>query len=195
MPVSLERLYNSKTPLEPARVTLAKKVWKAFALATSDGWESLLHWAQGGDGFAAWPLLQRGLRCHLGRRPAPDGGLNPLEAAMLRALVGGAVNFPQFFRRTWNEPQVRPLGLGDVQIARYALDFAAQKFPLLEIEGPGSSPKPGDPIVTKDWKLRLTVDGKALFSPMKNPSSEVKPKAVSKPKAKTPARKTPARKK
>lgn len=183
MPGSMERLYNTRTPLEPARVTLARKVWKAFALATSDGWESLLHWAQSGDGFAAWPLLQRGLRCHLGRRPAPDGGLNPLEAAMLRALVGGTVNFPQFFRRTWNEPQVRPLGLGDIQIARYALDFASQRFPLLEIAGPGSSPKPGEPIVTKDWKLRLTADGRALFSPMKNPASKDKPKAAAKPKA------------
>jgi hypothetical protein len=190
LPSSMERLFNSKIPLEPSRLILASKVWKAYSLASMAGWESLLKWAQGGKGFSTWPLLQKGLRCYLGLRPAPDGGPNPIEAAMLRALTGGPISFPQFFRRTWVESQVRPLGLGDLQIARYALDFSMQGLPLIKIEGAGSAPVAGKPIDTKDWKLSLTAEGKALFAPM-SMSERTKPKskAKSKPKTKPAAKK------
>jgi Domain of unknown function (DUF1835) len=167
IPTSLERLYTAKIPLEAERIALARKVWKAYSLATPKGWAALLKWSQGGKRFSVWPLLQKGLRCQLGRRAAPNGGLNPLEVSMLRALSHGPIGFPQFFRRTWIEPQIKPLGLGDMQIARYALDFAQQELPLIKIEGQGKSWKEGMPIVTKGWKLSLTAEGRVLFEARK----------------------------
>jgi hypothetical protein len=44
------------------------------------------------------------------------------------------------------------------------LDFSAQGLPLLKIEGRGSSPSPGKPISTGDWKLSLTSEGKAVIA-------------------------------
>ncbi len=163
-PSSMERLFNARSPLAPAKLTLSRKVWTAFAQSTPEGWSGLLKWTQSGSGFAAWPLLQKSLRCHLARRPNPDGGPNPLETAMLLALSQGPLGFSQFFRRTWSEPQVHPLGMGDMQIARCALDFAAKPNPLLVIKGPGNSPAPGTPIITKGWKLHLTAAGKSIFA-------------------------------
>ncbi len=175
LPSSMDRLFAARTPLNPAVVTLSKKVWQAHSLSSTKGWESLLTWVQSSKGFAAWPLLQRGLRCQLGRRPAPNGGLNALEIGMLKAVSDGPVGFPQFFRRTWMDPEIRPLGLGEQQIARYALDFTAQGLPLLKISGRGSSPSPGKPLVTADWKLSLSAEGKAIFASTK---ASVKPTDV-----------------
>ncbi len=188
---SMDRLYAARTPLDPAIVTLSKKVWQAHSLSTTKGWESLLTWAQASKGFAAWPLLQRGLRCQLGRRPAPNGGLNALEKGMLKAVSEGPVSFPQFFRRTWMDPEIRPLGLSERQIARYALDFSAQGLPLLKIEGRGSSPTPGKRPVTAAWKLSLSTEGKAIFAPTKASVKSTRPVThkPSKPKARSGSKK------
>ena len=187
MPSAMDRLFNTRLPLEQDLVTLSRRVWKAYSLSSTAGWQALLTWMQAGKGFAVWPMLQRGLRCHLGRRPAPHGGLNPIEAAMLKALISGPMNFQQFFRLTWKEPHVRPLGLGDMQLARYALDFAAQGLPLIKIEGKGSTPKPGQHIITKDWKIGLTAEGKSFFPPPQptslNRRKTDKAEAKAKPKA------------
>ena len=167
LPAAFPKLLAGRLPIEPALVTLASKVWKAYALSSSKGWESLLQWAQSGKGFEPWPMLKGGLRSHLGRLPAANGKLNPMETALLRSLALGALPFQAFARKIWSEPVVRPLGLGDLQIARYALDLATRPEPLIVIAGPDHAPVKhlkGRPIRFEGWKLSLTGAGKALLA-------------------------------
>jgi hypothetical protein len=164
LPSAFPRLFENRLPLESKLIALASKVWKAYAASSTAGWEAFLKWAQSGDGFAPWPLLKSGLRSHLGRLPMANGGLNALDTALLRSLAGGPLDFAHYARRVWSEPMVRPLGLGDSQIARYALDLAGRGEPLVRIEGARSSPAPGRPLKPKDWKLQLTDAGRARLA-------------------------------
>lgn len=164
LPSAFAKLLDGRLPLEPALLTLAAKVWKAYSSSSTEGWEAFLKWAQSGDGFAPWPLLKSGLRAHLGRLPTVNGSLSAMETALLRSLSDGPLDFAHFARRVWSEPMVRPLGLGDMQIARYALDLASRARPLLYIEGSESSPGPGQGIHPGDWKLHLTDAGQARFA-------------------------------
>lgn len=163
LPGAFPRLLAGRLPIEPALITLAAKVWKAYASDSPGGWETLLKWAQSGKGFEPWPLLKSGLRSHLGRLPSRNGKPNAMETAMLHALASGAQSFQHFERKVRSEPLVRPLGLGDLQVARYALDLAERKEAPLRIEGPDNDPKPGEPIRFAAWKLHLTAAGKALL--------------------------------
>jgi hypothetical protein len=174
LPSAFAKLLDGRLPLEPALLTLASKVWKAFSASSVEGWDDFLKWAQSGDGFAPWPLLKSGLRAHLGRLPTANGSLSAMETALLRSLSDGPLDFAHFARRVWSEPMVRPLGLGDMQIARYALDLASRARPLLYIEGSESSPGPGQGIHPGDWKLHLTDAGFARFAEL---PSAGKPKA------------------
>ncbi len=164
LPPAFPKLLAGRLPIGPKLITLATKVWKAYALSSDKGWESLLRWSQTGKGFEPWPRLRGGLRSHLGRLPAANGKLNAMETALLRSLASGTMPFHQFARKVWSEPLVRPLGLGDLQVARYALDLAARREPLLAITGPGSAPAKGKPIRSSEWTLRLTAKGKALLA-------------------------------
>lgn len=164
LPTAFAKLLDGRLPLEPALLTLANKVWKAYSASSTAGWQTFLKWAQSGDGFAPWPLLKSGLRAHLGRLPTANGSLSALETALLRSLSGGTLAFGAFAKRVWSEPMVRPLGLGDAQIARYALDLAARAEPLLYVEGAGSSPAPGKAPVPRDWKLHLTEAGRSRLA-------------------------------
>lgn len=125
-----------------------------------------MEWARSGKGFEKWPLLKSGLRSHLGRLPSANGTLNALDKALLRSVSHGSTTFSQFVRHVWSEPRVRPLGLGDLQVARYALNLAQRDTPLLTLDGPGSSPVPGKSFAFSGWKLHLTAEGKARLAEM-----------------------------
>ncbi|MDB5048041.1 MAG: DNA-directed polymerase subunit sigma [Fibrobacteres bacterium] len=183
LPGAFPKLLAGKLPLEPTLLTLASKVWKAYALSSSKGWESLLKWAQSGKGFEPWPLLRSGLRSHLGRLPSANGKLNALDTALLHVLSPGTLPFQQFVRKVWSEPLVRPLGLGDLQVARYALDLARRPKPLLLIEGADRDPAKGKPIRSAEWKLHLTSEGRARLAETIG-AQAVSPKAVSSKPAK-----------
>jgi hypothetical protein len=158
------KLLEGRIPLDAPLMSLAAKVWSAYSASSSQGWDVFLKWAQSGQGFEPWPLLKGGLRSHLGRLPSANGKPNAMETALLRSASAGHVPFGQFVRRVWSEPLVRPLGLGDLQVARYALDLAQRDVPLLAIQGPDSSPAPGKSFKFADWKLALTEEGKARLA-------------------------------
>lgn len=159
LPAAFPKLLANRLPLAPALTALAAKVWKAYAAGSDAGWNAFLKWAQSGDGFAPWPLLKAGLRSHLGRLPTAHGGPNALETGMLRSLSAGPADFSHYAKRVWSEPMIKPLGLGDWQIARYAIGLAQSPQPLIAIEG--KLPKPGQSPDPSGWKLHLTEYGKA----------------------------------
>ena len=74
------------------------------------------------------------------------------------SLAAGPSDFGHYARRVWSESMVKPLGLGDMQIARYALDLSALPQPLITIVG--KHPAPGRAPDPAGWKLRLTEAGK-----------------------------------
>jgi hypothetical protein len=158
LPAAFPKLLANRLPLQPSLAALATRVWKAYAADSTAGWEAFLAWAQSGDGFAPWPALKQGLRAHLGRLPTAHGGPNALEAALLRPLASGTLDFAHYARRVWSQPMVKPLGLGDMQIARYALDFSELPQPLIALAG--TRPRPGQAPDGKDWKLQLTDAGR-----------------------------------
>lgn len=162
LPAAFPKLFANRLPLSRALVTLSSKVWKAYAAGSTRGWEAFLAWARSGDGFAPWPSLKTGLRAHLGRLPTAQGGLNALETALLRSLASGPLDFAHYARRVWAEPMVKPLGLGDMQIARYALDLSESPQPLIAIEG--TRPRPGQAPDPKDWKLHLSEAGRSRLA-------------------------------
>jgi hypothetical protein len=165
------KLFANRLPLERGLQTLAGKVWKAYAADSTAGWEAFLAWARSGDGFAPWPALRAGLRAHLGRLPTAHGGPNALETALLRSVAAGPSDFAHYARRVWSEPMIKPLGLGDLQIARYALDLSELPQPLLAIEG--KRPGPGRAPDAAAWKLRLTEAGQVrLQEALADPISE-----------------------
>lgn len=201
LPAAFPRLLANRLPLERGLWTLAGKVWKAYAADSSAGWEAFLEWARSGDGFAPWPSLRTGLRAHLGRLPTVHGGPNALETALLRSLAAGPAEFPSttfahYARRVWSEPMVRPLGLGDLQIARYVLDLSELPQPLIAIEG--KRPAPGRAPDPSAWKLRLTEAGQvrlqeALSGPIPDAGPTRNRKATRKGKPRRAARKTAQR--
>lgn len=164
LPAAFPKLLAGRIPVDAPLLSLASKVWNAYAASSSKGWDSFLKWAQSGKGFEPWPLLKSGLRSHLGRLPSANGRPNAMESALLRSASAGHTPFNQFVKRVWNEPLIRPLGLGDLQIARSALDLSLRDRPLIGIEGPDHAPAPGKPFRFPEWKLHLTADGKARLA-------------------------------
>jgi hypothetical protein len=158
LPAAFPKLFANRLPLKPALAKLAARVWKAYAADSIAGWEAFLAWAKSGDGFAPWPALRQGLRAHLGRLPTVHGGPNAMEAALLRPLASGPLDFAHYARRVWAEPMVKPLGLGDMQIARYALDLSESPQPLIDLSG--TRPRTGQPPRPEKWKLHLTDAGR-----------------------------------
>jgi hypothetical protein len=187
------KLLANRLPLERGLLTLAGRVWKAYAADSTAGWEAFLEWARSGDGFAPWPALRTGLRAHLGRLPTAHGGPNALETALLRSLSAGLSDFAHFSRRVWSEPMIKPLGLGDLQIARYALDLSESPQPLIAIEG--KRPSPGRAPDAAAWKLRLTAAGQVrLQEALAGPITETEAGVSRNRKEKGTARRKPARK-
>lgn len=166
LPAAFPKLLAGRIPIEAPLLSLAGKVWSAYSAASSKGWETFLKWARSEKSFEPWPLLKSGLRSHLGRLPSANGGLNALETALLRSVSVGGTPFPLFVRHVRSEPMVRPLGLGDLQVARYALDLSKRGKPLLTIDGKDSSPLPGRKFEFSGWKLHLTPEGKARLAEM-----------------------------
>ncbi len=185
------KLLEGRIPLEAPLLSLASKVWSAYAASSSQGWDTFLKWARSGKGFEPWPLLKSGLRSHLGRLPSANGKPNAMETALLRSAASGHagssgananVTFGQFLRRVWSEPLVRPLGLGDLQVARYVLDLSLLPKPLIAISGSDNNPAPGETFQYADWKLHLTPEGKARLAetgsvPLPTAGSEARPTA------------------
>lgn len=164
LPAAFPKLFAGRIPLEAPLLNLASKVWSAYAASSSKGWDSFLKWAQSGKGFQPWPLLKSGLRSHLGRLPSANGRPNAMESALLRSASAGITPFVQFVKRVWSKPLIRPLGLGDLQVARYVLDLSMRDRPLIAIEGPDHAPAPGKTFRFSEWKLHLTADGKARLA-------------------------------
>lgn len=159
LPAAFPKLFANRLPLARPLMDLAARVWKAYAADSAAGWNAFLEWAKSGDGFAPWPALKTGLRAHLGRLPSAQGGPSALETALLRPLASGPLDFAHYARRVWSEPMVKPLGLGDMQIARYVLDLSEAPLPLIDLMG--TRPRTGRAPDPEDWKLHLTEAGRA----------------------------------
>jgi hypothetical protein len=164
LPAAFPKLLAGRLPVTAALTSLAAKVWKAYSLSSSKGWADFLKWARTGKGFEAWPMLKTGLRSHLGRLPSADGHLNAVDTALLHALSIGPLPFAQFARKAWSEPIVKPLGLGDLQVARYALDLAQGPDPLIALDGADAALEKDKPEGFADWKLQLTAEGRSRLA-------------------------------
>jgi hypothetical protein len=164
LPTAFPKLLAGRLPVTSELTSLAAKVWKAYSLSSSKGWADFLKWAQKGKGFEAWPMLKAGLRSHLGRLPSANGHLNAVDSALLHALSIGPLPFAQFARKVWSEPIVKPLGLGDLQVARYALDLAQGPVPLIALEGGEKALEKDIPVGFPEWKLQLTAEGRSRLA-------------------------------
>jgi hypothetical protein len=96
--------------------------------------------------------------------PSADGHLNAVDSALLHALGIGPLPFAQFARKVWSEPIVKPLGLGDLQVARYALDLAQGPEPLIALEGGDKALEKDIPEGFPEWKLQLTAEGRSRLA-------------------------------
>lgn len=168
-PKDLERRYARRLPLDPACAALSKKVWAALSRPAAPSGrhglsaEARAAWAAGGraealladrQGFAAWPRLRAGLKAQLDRRPGVDG-LGSLEKAILAALpkAGKPLPFAKLFPSVARHPRIKALGLGDLQVARCALDLARLQDSPLRIQGAGKGDKALEGF--QRWKLAL----------------------------------------
>lgn len=167
-PKDLERRFARRLPVDPACAALAKKLWTALSRPAGSAGKGLASaarhaWAAGGraealladrGAFAPWPRLRAGLKAQLARRPGADG-LGSLEKALLAALPKGgrALPFAKVFTRVAGHPRARPLGVGDLQVARCALDLARLPDAPLRIEGAGRGRKALEGLAL--WRLSL----------------------------------------
>lgn len=142
-PRALQTLFRRRTPVTAALRGLARKAWSALSAPPPRAGRKLEALVASAGAFAAWPLLKRGLKAQLDRLPAEAGprkGLGSLESAILKALgaAGRPLGFVTLFREVTRHPRIRPLGLGDAQVARCLLGMAARREapgPLLAIRG------------------------------------------------------------
>ena len=164
-PRDMERLFMDRRPLDQGLQTLSRKAWKAFAKQDATALKRLI--GKSGPGavegfgpgrnFASWPLLKRGLLAYLGAKP-PAGRVGSVEAAILRCLAAGngkRLRFRECYRRVTENPGVKSLGLGEMQVARLILDMAGRKQPSLTI-GKGAPPRmPKEISGLSRWHLSL----------------------------------------
>lgn len=158
-PKALERLYARRLEADPRCVALSRKVWSLLSRPAGAGrklsqqapeaWSSgrKLEALLGKPGeFASWPRLKAGLKAHLHRRPFLDGSaadgaeiaVGPVEMALLASLRkrgGRGAAFSRIFPEISRHPRIKTLGLGDLQVARCALDLARLENAPLRIEG------------------------------------------------------------
>ena len=123
-----------------------------MSIAVTNSWNSetrLAELIRDKAAFACWPRLRRGLKAHLDRRPASAGpyrGLGSVEAALVQAVRASGkrpLSFSEAFRQVTSHPLVRPLGLGDLQVARIARDLAAREDAPIRLLGAGKGKSGG----------------------------------------------------
>lgn len=167
-PKALERLFAARTPADSKRMALSRKVWNA--LSAPGGKAPVKKGAAGrmvsgakaraladsADGFSSWPLLRRGLRAQLDRRPE-NGQPGTVEKAVAKALKAaggkGGLGFGDLYFRLAQDRSMRPLGMGDAQVARELLALASRGNPPILLKGAGSRPMPGKPLVFQEWTV------------------------------------------
>lgn len=160
-PETLERLFAARRAPDPGRVALSRKVWSLLAaspLAASWRAESrLAELVRDRRAFLSWPRLRRGLEAHLDRRPASAGpyrGLGSIEAAVVKVLRDGggrSMAFADVFRGVAAHPRVRPLGVGDLQVARVVRDLAGREDAPIRLLGAGKGATSASGF--KSWRL------------------------------------------
>lgn len=142
-PEALERLFARRRKADPRCVALSRKVWSLLSRPAGAGrklsqqapeaWSAkrkLEALAAKPGAFSCWPRLKAGLKAHLERGWVERA----LLAAVAKRGVRGA-EFSRIFPEVARHPRVKPLGLGDLQVARRALDLAQQAESPLRIEG------------------------------------------------------------
>lgn len=167
-PKALRRLFSARASADARRMALSRKVWNAISTAggkapgktgDSAGKASAAKvraLADSVDGFSSWPLLRRGLRAQLDRRPG-NGKAGSVERAVARVLLAtggkGGIGFGELFVKLAADRSLRPLGLGDSQVARELLALASRENPPIRLKGPGSRHAPGRPLVFREWTI------------------------------------------
>lgn len=167
-PKALERLFAARTPADSGRIALSRKVWNALstqggrvpgkkaAIAGKASDAKARALADSADGFSSWPLLLRGLRAQLDRRPE-NGKAGSVERAVAKALRAsgdkGGLGFGELFAELAGDRSLRPLGMGDAQVARELLALASRENPPIRLKGAGSRNAPGKPLVFLGWTI------------------------------------------
>lgn len=157
-PTAFRGLLDGRAPVTPERLDLARRAWEAYASPDPRAVEALAK-----AGTPEWPALQRGLRLHLSRFPAPGTGLGAPEAALLGALKDGPLRFDALYAAFQRAPDLRALGFGDSQVATLLWDLARGGAPLVRLAGaPADMPRPwGRPPM---WEVHLTEDGRRVLA-------------------------------
>lgn len=145
----LGALFRARRALDEEAIAAGRAAWLAYAGADPRAVERLLH------ADAALPFVAGAARCHLGRFPSVGDGLNDLERAVLRALDEGPLAFAPLFARVGADPAVRPLGLGDVQLAGLLRELQAGPEPLVSVAGAGRAPGA--------WTVAATESGRSVL--------------------------------
>jgi hypothetical protein len=147
-PRELEKLFDHRKPVSKERIALSRKAWMAISSPSSHA--RLQGMLEDKDTFAAWPLLRKGLKAWSSAR---QGGLEKALLAVVRE-VAKPLPFPEVFRKVAARPGIEPLGLGDAQVARLALELAARPEPKLRITGRTAATS--GPLACGKWKLAST---------------------------------------
>lgn len=164
-PEALERLFAARKPLVPARAALSRKVWRALSVPAGSaggsraakekaGLAKVAGLAAQAEGFSSWPLLRRGLGAYAEAR---SGGMEKvLLQALAKASGGKGMAFPELFRKVAGHPRIRPLGLGDAQVARHALRLASKPGAKIRIAGPEDKALRGGRNGFHAWRLHIS---------------------------------------
>lgn len=143
-PEALARRFAAAWPLDPERLRLAHRAWRAFSSPDPRDVERLL-----AEDFAPWPALHDGILAHLRRFPHASSGLDVVDEEILHALERGHRPFADLFPALQRSPRFWPLGMGDVQVAAHLRMLP----PLVDVEG-DAPPR---------WTLSLTDLGRDVL--------------------------------
>lgn len=148
-PAELRALWPMRRAVTPELARLGTAVWPA--LRASDPSELA---ALAASGTPPLPPLAPALRRHLEELPWTGDGLGLTQRLVLRALVAGAANPGEVFRRLQDGLEPLPF-LGDRMLWADIRELAAWRDPPLELMG--DAPWPRRP-------LRLTAIGERLLA-------------------------------
>ena len=167
-PKALARLFAIRAPADAKRIALSRKVWNALSSPASKasgpgrkraaGKDSssarLRAMAESADGFSSWPLLRRGLQAQIDRLPQGTKA-GSLERALAKAFKAagpkGSIGFGELFVKLAGDRTLKPLGMGDAQVAQGLLALASRENPLIRLKGAGSKHAPGKPMDFRGW--------------------------------------------
>ena len=125
-PTGLADLFARRTPVTADMLDIGRRAWMAYVSPDPLHAVPLLDADEG-----ALPFVRGAFRCHLGRFPSLASGLNEVETVTLTVLRRGPRGFGDLFGEVSAHPDVRPHGMGDVQLTAVVRGLA----PLL---GPGA---------------------------------------------------------